>query len=60
MQPVLNELHWVLLEYWSRFKVLVLFFKALNILGQNIIGDPSPNISSKEQNLLAVPGLKDI
>ena len=64
--PVLSQLHWLQIGDRIRFKVLVLTFKALNSLGPTYLRDrlfrysPPRLLRSADQNLLRVPGPKDI
>ena len=64
--PVLSQLHWLQIGDRIRFKVLVLTFKALNGLGPTYLRDrlfryaPPRLLRSADQNLLRVPGPKDI
>ena len=64
--PVLSQLHWLQIEDRIRFKVLILTFKALNGLGPMYLWDrlfrhsPLRLLRSTEQNLLRIPGPKDI
>ena len=61
-----HELHWLRIGDRIRFKVLVLTFKALNGLGPTYLQDrlfrysPPSLLRSADQNLLKVPGPKDI
>ena len=64
--PVLSQLHWLQIGDRIRFKVLMLTFKALNGLGPAYLRDrlfhysPPRLLRSTDQNLLRVPGPKDI
>ena len=66
MKPVLSQLHWLQIGDRIRFKVLVLTFKTLNGLGPWYLRDrlfpysPKRALRSADQNLLRVPGPKDI
>ena len=63
---VLSQLHWLQIGDRIRFKVLILTFKALNSLGPAYPRDrlfchsPPRLLRSADQNLLRVPGPKDI
>ncbi|KAF7253353.1 Fibroblast growth factor receptor 2 [Varanus komodoensis] len=37
MTPVLRQLHWLPIEVWAQFKVLVMTYKALNGLGPDVL-----------------------
>ncbi|CAI5764971.1 Hypothetical predicted protein [Podarcis lilfordi] len=66
IHPVLFQLHWLLVEYRVRFKVLVLTFKALHGLGPSYLRDclswyaPRRTLRSIFSNTLEVPGSKEV
>lgn len=62
---VQRELHWLLIEYWIHFKVLVLTSKALRGLGLTCLSNrlflymPQEALQFAEQEFLVVPGPRD-
>lgn len=55
--------NWLLVEYWIRFKVMVLILKALRVLGPSSVGPPLPiwrALYSPEQHWLVAACPKDI
>ncbi|KAF7245360.1 RNA-directed DNA polymerase from mobile element jockey [Varanus komodoensis] len=64
--PVLRQLHWLPIEVWAQFKVLVMTYKALNGLGPGYLKErfrpymPSPLLRSATDALLREPSVKDI
>ncbi|KAF7252275.1 Succinate dehydrogenase assembly factor 3, mitochondrial [Varanus komodoensis] len=66
MTPVLRQLHWLPIEVWAQFKVLVMTFKALNGLGSGYLKErlhpymPARRLSSAGEALLREPSVKEI
>ncbi|KAF7243701.1 Pleckstrin-likey domain-containing family M member 3 [Varanus komodoensis] len=64
--PVLYQLHWLPVEVQAQFKVLVLTYKALDILGPGYLKErlfpymPSCPLRPAEEALLQEPSLKEI
>ncbi|KAF7237686.1 putative RNA-directed DNA polymerase from transposon BS, partial [Varanus komodoensis] len=64
--PVLYQLHWLPVEVWAQFKVLVLTYKALNSLGPGYLKEhllpymPSRPLRSAGEALLRKPFLREI
>ncbi|KAF7247322.1 Collagen alpha-5(VI) chain [Varanus komodoensis] len=64
--PVLYQLHWLPIEVWAQFKVLVITYKALNGLGPGYLKEcllpylPSHPLRSVAEALLREPSVKDI
>uniref|UniRef100_A0A803TXA2 Reverse transcriptase domain-containing protein n=1 Tax=Anolis carolinensis TaxID=28377 RepID=A0A803TXA2_ANOCA len=62
--PILQQLHWLPIEYRITFKILVLTFKALHGLGPAYLRarlapyQPQRLLRSKDQNLLEVPNIR--
>ncbi|KAF7237995.1 Butyrophilin subfamily 1 member A1, partial [Varanus komodoensis] len=65
MTPVLRQLHWLPIEVWAQFKVLVITYKALNSLGPGYLKEhlhpymPSHPLRSATEALLREPSMKD-
>ncbi|KAF7249257.1 Testican-1 [Varanus komodoensis] len=63
---VLYQLHWLPIEVWPQFKVLVITYKALNGLGPGYLKErllpylPSRPLRSAAEALLWEPSMKDI
>ena len=61
MRPILQQLHWLPVEFRIKFKVLVLTFKALRGPGPIYLKDclflykPQRNLRSSDANLLEIP-----
>lgn len=61
IHPVLRQLHWLQVEWWVRFKLLVLTFKPLNGQGSMYLWNhlswcvPWRPLCSGEKNLLEIP-----
>ncbi|KAF7251494.1 Papilin [Varanus komodoensis] len=64
--PVLYQLHWLPIEVWAQFEVLVITYKALNSLGPGYLKEcllpylPSHPLRSAAEALLREPSMKDI
>ncbi|KAF7247761.1 Maturin [Varanus komodoensis] len=64
--PVLCQLHWLPIEVWAQFKVLVLTYEALNGLGPGYLKErlrpylPSRPLRSAAEALLREPSVKEI
>ncbi|KAF7248027.1 Peroxisomal acyl-coenzyme A oxidase 3 [Varanus komodoensis] len=64
--PVLCQLHWLPIEVWAQFKVLVITYKDLNGLGPGYLKEllhpyvPSCPLRSAAEALLQEPSMKDI
>ncbi|KAF7251550.1 hypothetical protein EYD10_03015 [Varanus komodoensis] len=64
--PVLYQLHWLPIEVWAQFKVLVITYKALNGLGPGYLKErlrpylPSRPLRSAAEALLQEPSIRDI
>uniref|UniRef100_A0A803SQV2 Reverse transcriptase domain-containing protein n=1 Tax=Anolis carolinensis TaxID=28377 RepID=A0A803SQV2_ANOCA len=62
--PILQQLHWLPIEYRITFKILVLTFKALHGLGPAYLRarlspyQPQRLLRSEDQNLLEVPNIR--
>ncbi|KAF7239223.1 Disintegrin and metalloproteinase domain-containing protein 12, partial [Varanus komodoensis] len=66
MTPVLRQLHWLPIEVWAQFKVLVMTYKALNGLGPGYLKEhlrpymPARPLRSAGEALLQEPSVKKI
>ncbi|KAF7249458.1 RNA-directed DNA polymerase from mobile element jockey [Varanus komodoensis] len=66
MTPVLRQLHWLPIEAWAQFKVLVMTYKALNGLGPGYLNEhlhpymPDRPLRSVGESLLREPSMKEI
>ncbi|KAF7248338.1 Syntaxin-18 [Varanus komodoensis] len=66
MTPVLRQLHWLPIEVWAQFKVLVMTYKALNGLGPGYLKErlhpymPAHPLRSAGESLLREPSMKEI
>ncbi|KAF7254669.1 Cytoplasmic tyrosine-protein kinase BMX [Varanus komodoensis] len=66
MTPVLHQLHWLPIEVWTQFKVLVMTYKALNGLGPGYLKErlrpymPTRPLRSVGEALLREPSMKEI
>ncbi|KAF7246443.1 Protein NEL [Varanus komodoensis] len=66
MTPVLRQLHWLPIEVWAQFKVLVMTYKALNGLGPGYLKErlhpymPSCPLRLAGEALLREPSMKEI
>ncbi|KAF7253194.1 von Willebrand factor A domain-containing protein 3B [Varanus komodoensis] len=66
MTPVLHQLHWLPIEVWAQFKVLVMTYKALNGLRPGYLKEhlrpymPARPLRSVGEALLREPSVKDI
>ncbi|KAF7236632.1 Ectonucleotide pyrophosphatase/phosphodiesterase family member 7 [Varanus komodoensis] len=66
MTPVLRQLHWLPIEVWVQFKVLVMTYKALNGLGPGYLKErlrpymPAHPLRSAGEALLWKPSVKEI
>ncbi|KAF7243157.1 Ephrin type-A receptor 4 [Varanus komodoensis] len=66
MTPVLRQLHWLPIEVWAQFKVLVMTYKALNGLGPGYLKEhlhpymPARPLRSAGEALLWEPSMKEI
>ncbi|KAF7252554.1 Septin-10, partial [Varanus komodoensis] len=64
--PVLRQLHWLPIEVWAQFKVLVMTYKALNGLGPGYLKEhlrpymSSHPLRSATDALLREPSVNDI
>ncbi|KAF7248769.1 Transcription elongation factor A protein 2 [Varanus komodoensis] len=64
--PVLHQLHWLPIEVWAQFKVLVMTYKALNSLEPGYLKErlcpymPSRPLRSATDALLREPSVNDI
>ncbi|KAF7239030.1 Potassium voltage-gated channel subfamily H member 6 [Varanus komodoensis] len=64
--PVLRQLHWLPIDVWAQFKVLVITYKALNGLGPGYLKErlcpymPSRLLRLAAEALLLEPFVKDI
>ncbi|KAF7253392.1 ERI1 exoribonuclease 3 [Varanus komodoensis] len=66
MTPVLRQLHWLPIEAWAQFKVLIMTYKALNGLGPGYLNErlrlymPDRPLRSAGESLLREPSMKEI
>ncbi|KAF7238088.1 SID1 transmembrane family member 1 [Varanus komodoensis] len=66
MAPVLRQLHWLPIEVWVQFKVLVMTYKALNGLGPGYLEErlrpymPACPLRSAGEALLREPSVKEV
>ncbi|KAF7237565.1 Fatty acid amide hydrolase [Varanus komodoensis] len=66
MTPVLHQLHWLPIEVWAQFRVLVMTYEALNSLGPGYLKErlrpymPARPLRSAGEALLREPSVKDI
>ncbi|KAF7251759.1 Serine/threonine-protein kinase D1 [Varanus komodoensis] len=66
MTPVLQQLHWLPIEVWAQFKVLVMTYKALNGLAPGYLKErlhpymPDRPLRSAGEALLREPSVKEI
>ena len=66
IRPILQQLHWLPVEFRIRFKVLVLTFKAIRGPGPTYLRDhlfpyiPRRTLCSSDANLLEIPNHQDI
>ncbi|KAF7235564.1 Cytosolic carboxypeptidase 4, partial [Varanus komodoensis] len=66
MTPVLRQLHWLPIEVWAQFKVLVMIYKALNGLGPGYLKErlhpymPSRPLRSAGEALVREPSVEEV
>ncbi|KAF7246040.1 GDP-mannose 4,6 dehydratase [Varanus komodoensis] len=66
MTPVLHQLHWLPIEVWAQFRVLIMTYKALIGLGPGYLKErlhpymPACPLRSAGEALLREPSVKDI
>ncbi|KAF7238942.1 Fer-1-like protein 4, partial [Varanus komodoensis] len=66
MTPVLRQLHWLPIEVRAQFKVLIMAYKALNVLGPGYLNErlrpymPDRPLRSAGESLLREPSMKEI